>query len=373
MKVAVVVPGGVDRGGERRVIPCLLWMIERIARVHEVHVFALGQERRRCRYRLAGAEVHNAGHFATRLQLLADVRREHRRGPFALIHAIWAAPPGALAAALGRSLNVPVLLRLTGGDLAALPAIRYGQRATWRGRWWLRMAVAGAAQVVVPSTAMQAAAQSLGIRAERLPWGVALDRWPPSPPRRREPGAPLRLAHIGSLNRVKDQGTLLRAAKLLAEEGMDLRLDIVGEDTLAGEIQSLSSSLGLEPFIRFHGFLVQEQVRHVILEADLLVVSSLHEADPIVALEAAVSGTPIVGTAVGHLIDWAPEAAVVVPPGDAAGLGEAIKSLSKDDSRRMAVARAAQALALKEDADWSARQVLVLYERLTSSRPSVSN
>lgn len=373
MKVAVIVPGGVDRSGECRVIPCLLWMIERIARLHEVHVFALGQERRRCRYRLAGAEVHNAGGFATRLQLLADVWREHRRSPFALIHAIWAAPPGALAAVLGRLLNVPVLLRLTGGDLTALPEINYGQRANWRGRWWLRAAVAGAAQVVVPSSAMQDAARALGIRAERLPWGVAVDRWPPCPPRPRKPGAPIRLVHVGSLNRVKDQGTLLRAAKILSDGGMDFRLDIVGEDTLGGEIQLLASSLGLEPFVRFHGFLVQDQVRMVILEADLLVISSLHEADPIVALEAAVSGTPIVGTAVGHLVDWAPEAAVVVAPGDALGLADAIKVLAQDDSRRMAVASAAQALALSEDADWSARRVLALYERLASSGPSRSN
>lgn len=372
MKVAIIVPGGVDRGGERRVIPCLLWMIERIARVHEVHVFALGQEPRRCRYRLVGADVHNAGSFATRLQLLSDVWSEHRRAPFALIHAVWAAPPGALAALLGRLLNVPVLLRLSGGDLTALPEIDYGQRASWRGRWWLRAAVAGASHVVVPSGAMQSAAEALGIRAERLPWGVALDRWTLCPPRPRRPGVPFKLAHVGSLNRVKDQGTLLRAAKLLAVRGLSFRLDIVGEDTLGGELQSLASSLGLQPFVRFHGFLLQEQVRTIIREADLLVVSSLHEADPIVALEAAASGTPIAGTAVGHLVDWAPEAAVVAPPGDAEGLAEAIQTLL-DDSRRMAVATAAQALALSEDADWSARQVLAIYERLASSGPSRSN
>src|SRR5690606_41708588 len=78
--------------------PCPYTTLFRSARVHDVHVFALGQESRRCRYQLAGAEVHNAGHLATRLQLLADVWREHRHGQFALIHAIWAAPPGALAA-----------------------------------------------------------------------------------------------------------------------------------------------------------------------------------------------------------------------------------------------------------------------------------
>jgi glycosyltransferase involved in cell wall biosynthesis len=367
MKVALIVPGGVDRSGERRVIPCLLWMIERIARVHDLHVFVLGQERRTCRYPLLGAEVHNAGRFASRVRLLTDFWREHRRAPFALIHAVWAAPPGALAALLGRQLDIPVLLRLTGGDVAALPSIGYGQRASWRGRWWLRAAVAGASHITVPSGAMQSAAEAIGIVSERLPWGVALNCWPPRPPRPRTPGMPARLAHVGSLNRVKDQGTLLRAARILADQGLSFHLDIVGEDTLGGELQRLAASLGIEPFVRFHGFLVQSEVRTVIHEADMLIVTSLHEADPIVALEAAVSGTPIVGTAVGHLADWAPEAAITVPTGDAAGLAAAVRALLNDEPRRLAIAAAAQALALREDADWSARRVLAIYEELTSA------
>jgi hypothetical protein len=47
MKVAIVTPGGVDRSGSERVIPCLLWLIERLVRAGiEVHVFALRQEPR---------------------------------------------------------------------------------------------------------------------------------------------------------------------------------------------------------------------------------------------------------------------------------------------------------------------------------------
>ena len=32
MKIALVVPGGVDRSGTRRVIPIILWLIERLVR-----------------------------------------------------------------------------------------------------------------------------------------------------------------------------------------------------------------------------------------------------------------------------------------------------------------------------------------------------
>ncbi|HEU4559853.1 MAG TPA: hypothetical protein VFS20_18520, partial [Longimicrobium sp.] len=67
MKVALVVPGGVDRSGTHRVIPVLLWLIERVARVHELHVFALRQEPRPATWELLGARVHNAGGRAPRL------------------------------------------------------------------------------------------------------------------------------------------------------------------------------------------------------------------------------------------------------------------------------------------------------------------
>ena len=45
MKIALIVPGGVDRSGTHRIIPCLLWLVERlVAAGDEVHIFALQQE-----------------------------------------------------------------------------------------------------------------------------------------------------------------------------------------------------------------------------------------------------------------------------------------------------------------------------------------
>ena len=69
-----------------------------------------------------------------------------------------------------------------------------------------------------------------------MPLGVDLRAWPPLPPRCRRTGR-ARLIHVASLNRVKDQPTLLRALTVLAEKGLDFQMDIVGVDTLGGEIQ----------------------------------------------------------------------------------------------------------------------------------------
>ncbi len=89
MKIALVVPGGVDRTGEFRVIPVLLALIERLARDHEVHVFALRQEATADCWELVGARIHNIGDGWSRLRAIKAIMAEHRRSPFDLVHAIF--------------------------------------------------------------------------------------------------------------------------------------------------------------------------------------------------------------------------------------------------------------------------------------------
>jgi glycosyltransferase involved in cell wall biosynthesis len=104
-------------------------------------------------------------------------------------------------------------------------------------------------------------------------------------------------------------------------------------------------------------------------QADLLLVSSRHEAGPIALLEAAVSGVPTVGTAVGLLPEWAPHAAVAVPVGDPEALASETAALLHDEERRLRIAAAAQALAIAEDADFTARATLDLYRDLMPPDP----
>lgn len=369
LRVATVVPGGVDRSGTERVIPCLLWLIERLAREVELHVVALRQEPQPATYPLLGATVHCLAPGATRVRKFGELLNLQRRFGFDLWHAVWMHPQGTLAAAAGLFTRRPVLLHLNGGDLTRLPGIRYGGRATTRGRLWLRAAVAGASRVTVPSESMRRAAAALGITAEVATYGVDVGRWPPGKPRARAPGAPANMLHVASLNPVKDQATLLRALAVLRERGIAFRMDIIGEDTVGGRVQRRAAELGLGDIVRFHGWLPHAATRTFHDAAHVLLVSSLHEADPIVALEAAIAGVPTVGTAVGHLADWAPAAAITVGVGDAEALAEATAALIEDDVRRQDLARNAQRLALAMDADAGAARVLEIYRALVS-RPA---
>ena len=360
MKIALVVPGGVDRSGEIRVIPALLSLVYRLARSHEVHVFALRQEALEDSWSLQGASIHNIGDGWTRLRAIRAIRAEHRRAPFHVIQAIFSGHCGLVAVAAARWLRLPALVHVAGGELIALHRIGYGGRQKWHQRLREALTLRGASTVTAASAPIVASLDALGITGRRLALGVDIQAWQPLVPRQRT-GNPARLVHVASLNRVKDQPTLLHALAALAEVGVDFRMDIVGVDTLDGQVQRLAHQLGLQRHVRFLGFGTQRELRPIMASADLLVMSSMHEAGPLVMLEAAVLGIPTVGTAVGHIAEWAPSAAVAVPVGDCAALAAAIRAVLADEQWRLRLAGAAQQRAMIEDADHTARAFEALY------------
>lgn len=370
MKIAFVLPGGVDRSGDQRVIPCLLWLIERLtAAGDDLHIFALNQEPKPARWPLLGATVHNAGTRPRQLRAFASLAVEHRRAPFDVVHGFWATGPGVVSAAFARLAGLPAVLTVPGSELSAIPEIGYGGQLTWLGRLWTRLALAGADRVIAESGWVAQRAAGFGVTALHLPFGIALDRWPPLAPRRRDTSHPIRLLHPASLNLVKDQETLLLALAELKRRGVAFTLDSIGLDTLGGTVQRRCAELGLGEHVTFHGMQTHAGQRHWFEEADLLVVSSRHEGGPLVAQEAAVAGLPVVGTAVGHIADWAPEAAIAVPVGDWRALADAIADLAGDEDRRLRLAEAAHRTACAVDADFTAATLRALYGDLIESGP----
>jgi glycosyltransferase involved in cell wall biosynthesis len=363
MRIALIVPGGVDRSGEFRVIPALIALIERLSSDNEVLVFALNQEASPAEWRLAGATIYNIGRRHTRLRTLRAIVSKHRTAPFAVVHAIWSGTCGLVAVMAGRMLGIPSLIHIAGGELVSMPHIDFGGSQTWRGRLREAMVLRTATAITAASAPIIEALSALGLQAQRVPLGVDLNRWPPRDPVRRAADRPARFIHIASLNRVKDQSTLLRALATLQQRGVDFALDIIGEDTLDGAIDTLSKDLGLAERVHFHGFLTQRQLRPLVESADLMILTSHHETGPVVLLEAALAGVPTVGTAVGHVAEWAPEAAIAVPIGDPAALAGAIGRLLDDEDLRLRIARVALQRATREDADYTAERFHALYHR----------
>jgi len=367
MKIGLVTPGGFDRSGVERVTPAFLCLVERLARRHEVHVFTLYQYPQPEEYPLLGATVHNLGYTgrvgASARGLargLGALRREHRRGRFHVLHGLWATESGLLAALTGKLLRVPAVVTAMCGELVALPEIGYGAQSSWKGRMLVRATLRLASAVTSESEYARRLLCRYRPDAHLITFGVDCARFMPSdtPPC----GPPWRLLHIASLNRVKDQPTLLRAFARIYRAEPETRLDIVGEDTLNGQIQTLARNLLPAPAVRFHGFESSQRVAERMRRSHLLLHSSISEAAPVVFLEAAACGLPTVGTAVGLIDDAAPEAAVAVPVGDDATLASAALALLRDDESRQQLGRRALAYARERDADFTAERFEALYK-----------
>jgi glycosyltransferase involved in cell wall biosynthesis len=372
MKIALIVPGGVDRSGRERVIPALLWLIERLARRHNVLVIALDQEPTPARYRLLGAQVVNLGRVprgvpafgaAVRLSRLLGALRSAGYG-FDVLHGFWA-EPAALAGAAGWLLSLPVVMSVGGGELVRLPEIGYGGGLHWRGRLVARTALrlatavtAGSHHALAPVTPVRPDARHLVLGADASLFSAPVPR---------PDGPPWRLLCVASINRVKDPETMLRAISLVASRQPGVRLDWVGGDTLGGEAQRRAAALGPTDIVHFHGFRPVDELAPFYRHAHLLVQSSRHESQGVAVCEAALAGLPAVGTAVGVVADLAPAAAVAVPVGDARALAGEIVALLRHPAHRDRLARAAQSWALAHDADWTAAQFEALYTHIRRS------
>jgi hypothetical protein len=127
-------------------------------------------------------------------------------------------------------------------------------------------------------------------------------------------------------------------------------------------MQRSPDAIALGASVRWHGVLQRPELRALVEHADFVVITSRHESGPLAALEAAIAGVPVVGTAVGHLDEWAPDAAVAVPAGDASGLAREIAALLADDERRVRMAHDAQQRAIAANADVTAARFERLYD-----------
>ncbi len=349
MRIAFVAAGGFDPSGRERVVPTLLALVGALARRHDVHVFVLRYHASPRTYPLGGATVHDLGRPGRWLddwRALGQAMREV--GRFDRVHGYLATPAGLAAALAGRTLGVPSIVTLDSGELVSLPERRYGLQRTWRGRLAVRLACRLASRVTVCSEYMRDLARLHGLDVVVVPFGVDAARFArvPRPP----DGPPWRLLQVASLNPVKDQRTLIDAVVALRRRGLEIELDLVGEDTMNGAIVRHAAALGLADRVHPHGYRPNDEVPGFLGRAQLYVQSSRHEAAGASVLEAAVAGVPVVGTAVGYVRDWDGTRAAAVPPGHPEALAVAIEELLASRAERRRLSANARVWAIAHDA-----------------------
>ena len=97
-----------------------------------------------------------------------------------------------------------------------------------------------------------------------------------------------RLAHEKGIERA------LEAVRNAVESGVEVKYHLVGDGDKKNELQKLCHNLGIEKHVVFHGN--SSNPYKYMKKADLLLVSSYHEAAPMVIDEARCLGVPILST-----------------------------------------------------------------------------
>lgn len=145
-----------------------------------------------------------------------------------------------------------------------------------------------------------------------------------------------RLVTVARLSGEKGIDDLLRAVALLGEQGLAVRVEILGDGPLRAELEALAESLGVADRVNFAGFVPHgPQLISALDDSDAFVLPSRSEGLPHSVVEAMARGLPVVATAVGGLPAFLRDGnGVLVPVGDPPALASGVSQVLRDPDLR---------------------------------------
>jgi len=135
---------------------------------------------------------------------------------------------------------------------------------------------------------------------------------------------------VGVMNERKGHRYLLEAAPSILQAEPSARFLLVGDGELRLSLERQAEAACLNGHVRFLGY--RNDVPAVLAASDVLVLPSFAEDVPLVILEAMAAGLPVVASDVGGVREAVVHGmtGLLVPPGDARALAEAIAGLARD-------------------------------------------
>lgn len=179
------------------------------------------------------------------------------------------------------------------------------------------------------------------------------------------PDAPIAV-NVGALVPHKGQQTLIDAAQILERVIPELHWIVAGEGVLRTALQERIDTLGLRSRVHLVGHV--EQPERLIADADVFVMSSWEEGLGTSVLEAMGLGIPIASTAAGGLPELVGNGGgLLVPPGDAAALAEAVARILREPELRRQLTERARADVLRFTDRRMAEEVASVYRSVAHS------
>ncbi|MGW7437113.1 glycosyltransferase family 4 protein [Streptomyces sp. NPDC054849] len=170
---------------------------------------------------------------------------------------------------------------------------------------------------------------------------------------------PLELLYVGRLSAQKNVARLLDAMSLVRAP---VRLRIVGDGELGGELRARAARLGLDAHVEFTGPLHGEELLAAYWGADAFVLPSDREGMPLVALEAMASRLPVLATDVPGNTELLGGVGLLAAP-EPAALAAAVDRLAAEPELRRELAERSAERARRHTWEEVAQQVEHVYRR----------
>lgn len=210
--------------------------------------------------------------------------------------------------------------------------------------------------------------------------GVDLNLYNPAGEAAPRPAANTRFAYFGGFPtyatrrygaNTKGGYVLLEAWKSAEEEmrAADARLVIAGPECDREEVVAWHRSLREPERVEIAGILEPSAIPRALRSVDAVIVPSLHEGLPNIAVEASASARPVIGSSIPPMREVVAngETGMLVPAGDAAALSDALLTAARDPELLRRHGRAARAKMEREfDHDQYAVKMLAIYRSVAS-------
>jgi glycosyltransferase involved in cell wall biosynthesis len=310
--------------------------------------------------------------------LIAQYRhsvKEGRRFGAQIVHGHWAIPTGPALVAIARTLKIPSVITLHGGDVYVNTAEGYDFPTRWYVRpvlaWTLRKASAlTAISEDCKQHALNAGAYESSISVVMN--GADLRRFSPAPRSEVPAFGPRMIFACRQLFPRKGIRFLIEAVAKLKPKYPDINLIIAGDGFERPTLEQLAKDRGLGDRTQFLGWMANKDLPQYFRGCAVSVIPSLEEGFGIPAAEAMGCETPVVASDAGGLPEVVENGVTgfVVPKGDADALAQAIDRLLADADLRASMGKAGRARALARfDWDRTVEQFNGVYEKVIAKKP----
>ena len=365
-RVAIVTPGGIGSPKSGLYIPVLTSLVSKLSNNFDITVYSLIRLTDDHKDFVCGnakiihLDATLQDSFLKKVFLLLKAFFKNRN-EIDVIHGLWATPTGLAAVIVSKLFNIPSAVSLLGGETANLPQISYGQMRTPLLKMLTTWTIENATTTIVLSAFQYKQLQENNISLSNIniiPLGVDTSLFDTSV--KESIHEPFHFLHVGSFVPVKDHVTLLRTFKIISEH-VQCELKLIGMGYLEDHIKTLIRELHLEHCVTIVGYVEYSDMKQYFQWAHILLHTSLHEAQAMVVLEAAVSHVVICGTNIGPIMDFSPDRAISVNTQDYQTLASEVVQLLKHPERYTSLQQNAHEWAMTHTIDWTVNQVGELY------------